>query len=392
MKHSTAKRTVATFLAALLLLSCMSVLAFADAVTPLSRCKVSVKSSVTYTGKAQKPAVTVKTPAGKKLKKGTDYTLTYGNNKKIGVAKVTVTAKKGAEVTGKKTVKFKIVPGKVKGLAASKVKKTVAKLTWKAVKGANSYAIYTYDKAAKTYSRVQFAKGKSAVVKKLTPATSYNFVVRALAKVGGKNYWGAYSAPVKVKTVGTKPASTGNPLDKYRKIFESGTYMMTFKTNDPDVGDQPITFATKNGNFSVDSKIQLLDFRLIYNAKENKTYLLLKSLKKYTEVTEEMMGDDFDPAEMTAGIFSEFPTETKTGSIALSGKTYRTETAQMSDGSTACYIFDGDELVRIDTISPDGTTDSVFISSLTADVPDSMFEIPKGYSYMNLDWLMENVA
>ena len=56
-------------------------------------------------GKAVKPAVTVKF-AGKKLKAGRDYTLTYRNNAKKGTAKVIVKGK--GNFKGQKTLKFKI--------------------------------------------------------------------------------------------------------------------------------------------------------------------------------------------------------------------------------------------------------------------------------------------
>ena len=81
MKNQTAKRTLAALLCAMLLLSSLSVAAFAAGKKSLAKATVAVVSAVSYTGKAQKPAVTVK--VGKTtLKKGTDYTLTYANNKK----------------------------------------------------------------------------------------------------------------------------------------------------------------------------------------------------------------------------------------------------------------------------------------------------------------------
>ena len=49
---------------------------------PASALKANAKS-VTYNGKAQKPKVTVK-DGSYKLKNGTDYTVKYSGNKKIG--------------------------------------------------------------------------------------------------------------------------------------------------------------------------------------------------------------------------------------------------------------------------------------------------------------------
>jgi carbon monoxide dehydrogenase subunit G len=62
-----------------------------DIRVPMSMCKLTVKDQ-TYTGKALKPAVTVKY-GSVTLKKDTDYTVAYKNNVKPGKATVTVTGK-----------------------------------------------------------------------------------------------------------------------------------------------------------------------------------------------------------------------------------------------------------------------------------------------------------
>ena len=76
---------------------CKKVLETAE-IPALSRISIS-KASVTlststyaYDGKAKKPGVTVKLN-GKTLKNGTDYTVSYSNNIKVGTAKVTITGK-----------------------------------------------------------------------------------------------------------------------------------------------------------------------------------------------------------------------------------------------------------------------------------------------------------
>ena len=76
---------------------CKKVLETAE-IPALSRISIS-KASVTlststyaYDGKAKKPSVTVKLN-GKTLKNGTDYTVSYSNNTKVGTAKVTITGK-----------------------------------------------------------------------------------------------------------------------------------------------------------------------------------------------------------------------------------------------------------------------------------------------------------
>lgn len=74
-----------------------------------SLAKASVKlakSTYAYSGKALKPSATVKV-SGKKLKAGTDYTIVYKNNKKIGTATATIKGKGSYKGSVSKT--FKIV-------------------------------------------------------------------------------------------------------------------------------------------------------------------------------------------------------------------------------------------------------------------------------------------
>lgn len=79
-----------------------------DTRTDLSKCSVSLASSVAeYDGTAKTPAVTVKNGT-KVLKNGTDYTVTYSANKAVGTAKVTVTGKGSYKGTVTKTFRIAI--------------------------------------------------------------------------------------------------------------------------------------------------------------------------------------------------------------------------------------------------------------------------------------------
>ena len=89
---------------------CKKVLETAE-IPALSRISIS-KASVTlststyaYDGKAKKPGVTVKLN-GKTLKNGTDYTVSYSNNTKVGTATVKITGK--GNYTGSVSKTFKI--------------------------------------------------------------------------------------------------------------------------------------------------------------------------------------------------------------------------------------------------------------------------------------------
>ena len=81
-------------------------IAKAKSTVSVSKCKVTLsKKTYTYTGKAIKPKVTV-SYKDKTLKKGTDYKVTYSNNKNVG--KGTVKVKGIGSYSGSVKVTFKI--------------------------------------------------------------------------------------------------------------------------------------------------------------------------------------------------------------------------------------------------------------------------------------------
>ena len=163
----------------------------------ISSIKISSISDRAYTGKAIKPSVTIK-DGTKTLKNGTDYTLTYKNNTKIG--KATVTIKGKGSYTGEKTVSFNIVPGKPT-LKVSKKSDTKATFTWGAIKGAEKYEIY-YSANGGKYKKLATVSGskKSYTSSKLDfKKNDYKFKIRAYDKVGDKTYYGAFSKIVTVK-------------------------------------------------------------------------------------------------------------------------------------------------------------------------------------------------
>ena len=163
-------------------------------ISSLSFSKISNKA---YTGKAIKPSVTVK-DGDTKLKKGTDYTVSYKNNKNIGTASVTIKGK--GDYTGSKTIDFKIVPAKTK-LKASKQSDTKIKLTWDKVKNAEKYQIY-YSTNGGKYKKLATVSGSktSYTNSKLDfKKNDYKFKIRAYEEVDGTTYYGSYSKVVTVK-------------------------------------------------------------------------------------------------------------------------------------------------------------------------------------------------
>jgi len=163
----------------------------------LSKCTATVKSQV-YTGKALKPAITVK--YGKvALKKGTDYTVTYAKNKAVGTA--TATLKGKGKYTGTKKVSFKILPPAV---ALSQLKAGVKSFsaTWKKGTANTGYQLqYALKKNFSGAKTVKVAKARTlkATVKALKSGKTYYVRVRAYKTVGRKNYYSAWSAVKRVK-------------------------------------------------------------------------------------------------------------------------------------------------------------------------------------------------
>jgi hypothetical protein len=157
--------------------------------------KISDKA---YTGSSIKPAVTVKA-TGKTLKKDVDYTLSYTNNKNVGMAQVIVNGK-GA-IKGHVTASFKIVPQKVtvKKLTAGSRKLTVR---WKKVAQVSKYQVQYKIKGKKTWKTVTVKAGLSTkTIKKLTSGKKYQVKIRAYKTIKTTNYYGAWS---KTKTVKLK--------------------------------------------------------------------------------------------------------------------------------------------------------------------------------------------
>ncbi|MCR5142546.1 MAG: fibronectin type III domain-containing protein [Ruminococcus sp.] len=154
----------------------------------------------TYTGKALKPAAKV-TLDGKTLKKDTDYTISYKNNKNCG--KATVTVKGKGDYCDSKSGSFIIKPKKAAVKKFTAEKKGTAKLTWKKSAGkVDGYkvqvALNKKFKGAKTYT-VKKAATVSKTVTKLKSKKVYYARVSAFKKVGKTTYKGAWSAVKKAK-------------------------------------------------------------------------------------------------------------------------------------------------------------------------------------------------
>ena len=165
----------------------------------ISFCEITVGNK-TWTGKALKPVPVVKY-GDKTLVKGTDYTVSYKNNTKVGTA--TVTVKGIGNYTGSKKVTFKIKP---KATSTTKMtggsKKITVKWT-KQTKQVSGYQIQYGTKKdfsnAKTLT-VSGAKTAKTTIKKLKAKKTYYVRIRTYKTVSGKKYYSSWSKSKKVKT------------------------------------------------------------------------------------------------------------------------------------------------------------------------------------------------
>lgn len=160
----------------------------------ITSCKFSSVANKTYTGKQIKPSLTV-TYSGKKLVKGTDYTISYGTNKSTGKGTIKVTGK--GNYTGTYTKTFYIVPKKPSISSVTKAKKG-ATVKWKKVTGATGYQVAYRIKGTSKWYYVTVKTTK----KKFTGLRhkSYYVKVRAYKTVSSKKYYGSYSTTKAMKT------------------------------------------------------------------------------------------------------------------------------------------------------------------------------------------------
>ena len=164
----------------------------------ISKAAVSGLSNKTYTGKAIKQTPVVKL-SGKALKSGTDYTVSYKNNKAVGTATVTITGKGAYTGTAKAT--FKILPKKTTLKTAKSPKTKQLKVTYSKVAGVTGYQVTysTSSKFTKATTKSVNVKGTSKTISKLTKGKTYYVKVRTYKTVGKTKFYSGYSAVKKVK-------------------------------------------------------------------------------------------------------------------------------------------------------------------------------------------------
>lgn len=149
-------------------------------------------------GKAKTPTVIVTDGAGKTLKKGRDYTVTYPKGRK-NLGTYTVTINFIGNYAGTKTRTFTITIGQV---AKPKVKsnQTAVALSWGKVKYATKYVVYMATSKTGKYKKLVVTTDTRYTVTKLKPGTAYYFKVKAVRVDKNGTFIGAASAPAGIWT------------------------------------------------------------------------------------------------------------------------------------------------------------------------------------------------
>ena len=170
--------------------------------TSLAKATVTGIVNKTYTGSAITQKLSVKL-GNAMLKNGTDYKVTYKNNKSVGTATVTITGVKKYSGTIKKT--FRINPKATTLTKATAGKKSFT-LKWnKQTTQTTGYEIQYATNSNFTSSKKSVLVTKNSTaskkISKLKAKKKYYVRIRTYKTVSGKKYYSSWSKP---KTVTTK--------------------------------------------------------------------------------------------------------------------------------------------------------------------------------------------
>lgn len=177
-------------------------------------------------------------------------------------------------------------------------------------------------------------------------------------------------------------------IQKYQQMFANGTYYIDVVSIDSTGLEEPMILAVKNGNIYAGMNVEGMDVKMIYRIQNDTMYLLFDQIKKYCEVPQDILGEEMDMSTLTTGFQIANLGEISVSEVELNGKTLICESYISESGSRVYYYFDqNDMLVRRDWYYADGTSDTMMFSQISTDVSDSLFEIPKGYGYLNISWL-----
>lgn len=171
--------------------------------------------------------------------------------------------------------------------------------------------------------------------------------------------------------------------DKFIKLFNSGIFAMTFTTDDPDLTED-ITMAVNNGNIYMDTSMEGISCKILFDAQKNKGYIIIPQMRVYCALPEDLASDlastEFEMNDISEAVSA------STSTVEIDGRECICEEFGYEDGSLKSFYFYNGNLIRMTDIS-DGETTVYNLKTLTSDVDKSYFELPKGYIKVDLSWL-----
>ena len=222
---------------------------------------VSVASSVSFTGSNITPSVTVKV-AGRTLTSGTDYTVSYSNNKNVGTSNVYVYGK--GNYSGSLSAKFDIVPAK------QQIQKLETRYKGFFIDWAQKGSATGYDVEYSVNANMSGAASKHLTANKpdtltvsgLSGDKTYYVRVRSYTNTNGKVYYGAWSDVKSIKTANnditkatvsgistkafTGKAITQNVTVKFgNTVLKNGTDYTVSYSNNKKVGKATVKITGK---------------------------------------------------------------------------------------------------------------------------------------------------
>lgn len=170
--------------------------------------------------------------------------------------------------------------------------------------------------------------------------------------------------------------------EKFIRLFNSGIFTMTFKADDPDLTED-ITIAMKNGSIYMDTSMEGISCKVIYDANKKSGYIIIPQLRTYCALPEDL-AKDMSSSDFAMRDISEAK-KIDVSEVTIDGKDFTCEKFTFDDSVRSFYFYK-DKLIRM-TVEEDGETTLYNIISVSSDVDNSYFEIPRGYLKMDLSWL-----
>ena len=409
MKNNISKRTVSFIFALVLLLSSFSVPASVNfaANNTITASAASTKLA-TVTGLKATAGITSVALSWKKVSGASGYNICrYDTAKKryVSVANVTNTKatvkklqaatayrfavraykKSGKSVSyGAFSSRVAVVtrPYTVTGIKAARTENSIL-LSWNSQNKITGYVVYRYDTAKKKYVTAAKTKAATVTLNGLKAGTNYYFIIRAYVTVGKTNYYSSLSEKVKVQTL-----KTGYKISKYHKIVNGGKYTMDAVMKESGSSEKiSFAFTCKNGDFAMKTKLDGIDARIVYRAKNGTYYLVLDQFRKYSKLPDDMMGEDLKAEDFAGAFAAPVYGNIKTGTKTISGKKYYYESFKtINSGSAVCY-FNGSTIARVDTYDNGNYAGTLLVKKFTAIADETLLKIPKNYGSINLSWL-----